>query len=121
MIRTITIFLSALMLVGCGGDDTNKSVSSPPPSLPALKTEISKLSSQFDNNKKQLDDVYKHIKNANKQLPKLHSVVQSQIMAQSKANKDSLKQVQQNSQKQFQQMQKDLNDFGEKLAKAGYE
>lgn len=120
MIRVGIAALSFLLLVGCGNEapqSQEKETSSP---LSSLKETVSKLSHHDKNNTKKFDDIYKHIKHANSQLPDVNKVIQNQIIKQSKHNKEALKQLNDSSQQQFQQLQQAINQLGKDMAKSGY-
>lgn len=121
MIRLVAVAFSALLLTGCGGDDPqNTSSSSSNTSFANVKKDISQMRHHLKNNQKKFDDMHNNTTKLSQQLPKLNQQMQNQIMAQSEANKKSIKQLSNNSKTQFKHLQDEINAFGKDMASKGY-
>lgn len=125
MIRLAALIVSALLLVGCNDNDskpnsTTTSSSTTKVSFADLKQDVSKMRHHLENNQKKLDDVYKNTTTLSKQFPKLNQQMQDQIINQSKANKNSIKQLSSNAKDQFKHLQDEINAFGKDMASKGY-
>ncbi len=117
MKRLGIIFLIILLITGCGSEQSSD-VSSK--SLSQLSLQIKKIASQQKTYKKQFDFIYTHLGTVNKQIPKLHDGIQIQLKDLAKNNQVLLTQVHNNLDKQFDDLNKDMNQFGAEMAKKGY-
>lgn len=115
MIRLIYLAVFSIAITGCDGGSKKNALQ-----LADLKFEIQKLEQQQSSYQKRFDDIYKNMKTINQQFPKLNENINAQLKALSNNNNALLKQININLDRSFKTVQKDINDFGNKLSKAGY-
>lgn len=125
-----------VLLMGCGGDDSSsaakknvmsfKAIESKPTTHMPLNTvqDIHAVVHYLEQNQKKYDRTFKyfydHMKVINQQLPKLNSVLQSQLQQLMNNKNEMVLQVHKILDNQFDSLNDDLNAFGKELAKKGY-
>lgn len=103
-----------LLMTGCDGN------SGKPKSSTGLAGGIKALEKQQKSYQAKFDYAYKHLKTINQQLPKLNKKLQSQIISVSKNSAAQLKQVNNNLGDHIKSFHKEINEFGEQVAKSGH-
>ena len=118
MLGRLILVVIPFVLSGCGANDDKSDQGQSSPAQ--IKKLVGELSTKSATSNDKFKNIYSKLKDLNSELPNINKVGQKQITDLNSSSLEIAHNTKSVLDKQFQQMNKMINDFGADVAKKGY-